>query len=52
MLFSDAGKAVRFDENDVRRWAAPRAVFVAWSSRKAQSVIALLVADRRKAVAC
>jgi Type IIA topoisomerase (DNA gyrase/topo II, topoisomerase IV), A subunit len=25
MLFSDSGKAVRFDENDVRRWAARRA---------------------------
>ncbi len=29
MLFSDAGKAVRFDENDVRRWAAARAACAA-----------------------
>ena len=29
MLFSDGGKAVRFDENDVRRWAATPAACAA-----------------------
>ena len=46
MLFSDAGKAVRFDENDVRADGprrARRARHDAW--RKAQQVISLLVAE-------
>jgi len=36
MLFSDAGKAVRFHENDVRRWAATRAACAACRSREGQ----------------
>jgi DNA gyrase subunit A len=45
MLFSDGGKAVRFDEDDVRPWAARRAACAAWRWSPGQKVIAMLVAE-------
>jgi DNA gyrase subunit A len=51
MLFSDAGKAVRFDENDVRPMGRQARGVRGMQLDSAQSVIALLVAgDERQAV--
>src|SRR5690554_2264161 len=44
MLFSDAGKAVRFDENDVRPMGRPARGVRGMTLEEGQSVIALLVA--------
>ena len=44
MLFSDAGKAVRFDENDVRPMGRPARGVRGMNLEEGQSVIALLVA--------
>ncbi|NYT24015.1 DNA gyrase subunit A [Alcaligenaceae bacterium] len=44
MLFSDAGKAVRFDENDVRPMGRPARGVRGMTLEDGQSVIALLVA--------
>ncbi len=48
MLFSDAGKAVRFDENDVRPMGREARGVRGMNSRKARSVIALLVAPAKR----
>jgi DNA gyrase subunit A len=45
MLFSDAGKAVRFDENDVRPMGRTARGVRGMSLEDSQSVIALLVAE-------
>jgi DNA gyrase subunit A len=45
MLFSDAGKAVRFDENDVRPMGRTARGVRGMTLEEGQSVIALLVAD-------
>ncbi len=45
MLFSDAGKAVRFDENDVRPMGRTARGVRGMSLEESQSVIALLVAE-------
>lgn len=46
MLFSDAGKATRFDENDVRPTGRSAQGVRGMRLRKGQQVISLLVADR------
>jgi DNA gyrase subunit A len=48
MLFSDAGKAVRFDENDVRPMGRAARGVRGMQLDPAQSVIALLVAEDEK----
>ena len=45
MLFSDAGKAVRFDENDVRSMGRTARGVRGMALEEGQSVIAMLVAD-------
>src|SRR5690606_35930870 len=45
MLFSDAGKAVRFDENDVRPMGRPARGVRGMTLEDGQTVISLLVAD-------
>ena len=45
MLFSDAGKAVRFDENDVRSMGRNARGVRGMALEEGQSVIAMLVAD-------
>ena len=49
MLFSDDGKAVRFDENDVRPMGRDARGVRGMSSPRARQVIALLIADERGA---
>ncbi|WP_223673208.1 DNA gyrase C-terminal beta-propeller domain-containing protein, partial [Proteus terrae] len=46
MLFSDGGKAVRFDENDVRPMGRQARGVRGMSLEPGQSVIAMLVADQ------
>jgi DNA gyrase subunit A len=48
MLFSDAGKAVRFDENDVRSMGRTARGVRGMALEDGQSVIAMLVADSEK----
>ena len=48
MLFSDAGKAVRFDENDVRSMGRNARGVRGMALEDGQSVIAMLVADSEK----
>ena len=48
MLFSDAGKAVRFDENDVRSMGRTARGVRGMALEEGQSVIAMLVADSEK----
>ena len=50
MLFSDGGKAVRFDENDVRPLGRSARGVRGMSLDDGQSVIALLVAEQENAV--
>src|SRR5690606_16845721 len=51
MLFSDAGKAVRFDENDVRPMGRPARGVRGMTLEEGQSVIAMVVAaDESKSV--
>ena len=50
MLFSDGGKAVRFDENDVRPLGRSARGVRGMSLDEGQSVIALLVAEQENAV--
>jgi DNA gyrase/topoisomerase IV subunit A len=50
MLFSDAGKAVRFDENDVRPMGRTARGVRGMNLEEGQQVIALLVAQKRAAV--
>jgi len=50
MLFSDGGKAVRFDENDVRPLGRSARGVRGMSLDDGQSVIALLVADQENVV--
>ena len=50
MLFSDGGKAVRFDENDVRPLGRSARGVRGMSLEDGQSVIALLVAEQENAV--
>jgi DNA gyrase subunit A len=49
MLFSDGGKAVRFDENDVRPMGRNARGVRGMMLEEGQSVIAMLVAERRTA---
>ncbi|MGO4762935.1 DNA gyrase subunit A [Cupriavidus sp. 2KB_3] len=51
MLFSDAGKAVRFDENDVRPMGRQARGVRGMNLEESQSVIAMLVAPAETAVA-
>jgi DNA gyrase subunit A len=48
MLFSDAGKAVRFDENDVRGMGRNARGVRGMALEEGQTVIAMLVADSEK----
>jgi DNA gyrase subunit A len=48
MLFSDAGKAVRFDENDVRSMGRNARGVRGMALEEGQTVIAMLVADSEK----
>jgi DNA gyrase subunit A len=48
MLFSDSGKAVRFDENDVRSMGRTARGVRGMALDEGQSVIAMLVADSEK----
>jgi DNA gyrase subunit A len=51
MLFSDGGKAVRFDENDVRPMGRNARGVRGMMLEDSQSVIAMLVAEQNEAVA-
>ena len=52
MLFSDGGKAVRFDEDDVRSMGRASRGVRGMKLAEGQQVISLLVAERRRARRC